>query len=256
MNLKKLAAAAALVCTAPAFAAINTLDGDAELFAMVWDENFATYALDLGVSINDLVSLNGQLSFAVAGANWSAFVEADGNLGDYEEFQGTRWAILAVDNSDQFSFVESFPGDVNVFMTSQGGPLPIITNQGVEVMINVATTWGAEFDQRGGDLSFAANTDATVLVGDVAHYTETTQPLRIGNAFGSTVALHGCTYSGFRDGTQDALCTAMTNGLSQAVTVGFDGQAFTVTAVPEPGTYAMLLAGLGAVGFMARRRRV
>ena len=29
----------------------------------------------------------------------------------------------------------------------------------------------------------------------------------------------------------------------------------SVTAVPEPGTYAMLLAGLGVVGTMARRRR-
>ncbi|MEG1118645.1 MAG: FxDxF family PEP-CTERM protein, partial [Janthinobacterium sp.] len=28
-----------------------------------------------------------------------------------------------------------------------------------------------------------------------------------------------------------------------------------VSAVPEPETYAMLLAGLGLVGFMARRRK-
>jgi hypothetical protein len=31
--------------------------------------------------------------------------------------------------------------------------------------------------------------------------------------------------------------------------------AFTVTAVPEPESYAMLLAGLGLLGVAARRRR-
>jgi hypothetical protein len=29
----------------------------------------------------------------------------------------------------------------------------------------------------------------------------------------------------------------------------------TVTLVPEPSTYALLLAGLGVVGFLARGRR-
>lgn len=35
----------------------------------------------------------------------------------------------------------------------------------------------------------------------------------------------------------------------------FETANYSVTPVPEPQTYALLLAGLGAVGFVARRRR-
>lgn len=35
----------------------------------------------------------------------------------------------------------------------------------------------------------------------------------------------------------------------------FESANFSVTPVPEPETYALLLAGLGVVGFMARRRK-
>ena len=41
-----------------------------------------------------------------------------------------------------------------------------------------------------------------------------------------------------------------------AVHDGDVGPAFSaISAIPEPETYAMLLAGLGLVGFMARRRK-
>ncbi|MDP4299075.1 PEP-CTERM sorting domain-containing protein [Leptothrix discophora] len=45
------------------------------------------------------------------------------------------------------------------------------------------------------------------------------------------------------------------SGLANSGTLRIDDFSATVTAVPEPETYAMMLAGLGAIGFLSRRRK-
>ena len=44
-------------------------------------------------------------------------------------------------------------------------------------------------------------------------------------------------------------------GLATGATGGFYAGGMIATTVPEPETYALMLAGLGAIGFMASRRK-
>ena len=62
--------------------------------------------------------------------------------------------------------------------------------------------------------------------------------------------------AGQNGGTIAALSAAGTHGAFVAANDSLEiGSPGTIAAVPEPETYAMLLAGLGLMGFMARRRR-
>ncbi|MBT9491453.1 MAG: PEP-CTERM sorting domain-containing protein [Paucibacter sp.] len=58
--------------------------------------------------------------------------------------------------------------------------------------------------------------------------------------------------SGYLESTASTPFVLTLNGA--ALPKGNYSGELTVTAVPEPSTYALLLAGLGAVGFVARRR--
>lgn len=56
--------------------------------------------------------------------------------------------------------------------------------------------------------------------------------------------------------TSSALHHIVVTGIPKAPTQGFVGSVtFNVTPVPEPETYAMLFAGLGLLGVVARRRK-
>ncbi|MDR2208452.1 MAG: FxDxF family PEP-CTERM protein [Azoarcus sp.] len=59
----------------------------------------------------------------------------------------------------------------------------------------------------------------------------------------------------FNPGVSDY--TLVITGFAAGISLlGTSEYTFTMTAVPEPGTYAMLLAGLGIVGMVSRRRMV
>lgn len=261
MTLKKIAAAALVAATVPAFAGIETIspNGEAELFGIVWDEAVGTYAIDFGITLAQLQNAPAGTSVlgSVDPSLWSQYTLLDTNLNDYQPFEGTRWGIVAVADIQGFA---GAPGTQEYYTTLKGDVLPTTLSDGsLEQTINAMGTGGYALTLgfSGMTLNPANHLSAVAAVGSPAHFIESGYGggfgVFAGNAIGTTARLNVCTYGGFFDSTALASCAGYSNAAG-AVSVGFNGQQFSVTAVPEPGTYAMLFAGLAAVGFMVRRR--
>lgn len=135
-------------------------------------------------------------------------------------------------------------------------------------VVGGATAWGSTtstaLDQV---LSFVASAPGTWL-----HNADTSAAVQsavweVLNETGSSYDFTTGSFKASSSGTTQTALTALNNSLwgslaTQAITVhadklfSKDHQDFLViTAVPEPETYAMLLAGLGIVGAVGRRRR-
>lgn len=243
MKFKTIALAALAAVAAPSFATVQTAGnlGEAE-YVFIATNSAGSYAQDLGVSADAIKALAGGTSFtqAVAGVEWNKFLAFGGT--------NTQWAIIAVQPLD----VGFNPGEVNAWTT-------VNVNQALGTIQNVQSNDGT-------------NNLAVHFIDIDSLSTPKVDNNRKASAFGTlTYSDNGITsFNGFFNarnavGTKADMVYLTPSDdagdhLAQftvlRTTAEFDGSTVTLTAaVPEPSTYAMLVAGLAAVGFVARRRK-
>lgn len=109
------------------------------------------------------------------------------------------------------------------------------------------------------DFGTAYTGDANVLVGMRSGiYTITLDQFDLYDLTLSSTVASGITGSGISDFTFTTIANhsyeLIIGGVKDKSGASYAGN-FSVSAVPEPETYAMLLAGLGLIGFSARRRK-
>jgi len=278
--ISKTLVAAAVALSAPAFAAIApTTTGDGELFVVIFNPTVeASLTLDLGVTINNfraaydfntaatidtktwtLDGNNAEVKKFVAKAGatsgWNWYVQAGDSVGSTSTFGGRGLLttlsaahpvskILETTNGSYnsiFAPVNSFlastllVGDADMTDAgtakngySYGDP----SNGAYALSSGFAGTDGAGFAKFTNDNSFAVKSEVFYVTRNAASNLATVKIDQFDNKYGNSTF---------------ALATA---GADYTLTFA------TATApIPEPGTYALLLAGLAMVGMLARRRQ-
>lgn len=242
MKLKTLALAALVAIAAPSFAAVQVAGniGDAE-YVFIATNSAGSYFQDLGVTTATIDANFGHtFSQAVAGTQWDKFLAFGGT--------NTQWAVIAAQPiGDGFN-----PGEINAWTTRNvNQALGTVQNsQSNDATSNLAVAF-IKADNASSPKT--ANNRLASAVGTSTYFTNALTGFNgyfnARNAVGATAQMVYLTPS---NEVSDAasqfevlLSTAKFNGTTVAIT----------TAVPEPSSYAMLFAGLAAVGFVARRRK-
>ena len=248
-SLKSIAAAVVMAASASAsFAAIdNGAGGNGGLFFSAWDAN-GSYSRSLNISIDSF-----QAAIAAAGSfdqTWASDAAFTGFMSTADT-ASLKWNIVAFDTSGAQRIVETY------------STLPAVAVK--DTIVRASTTGGQQF----------VNAVNSVLVGDSAVVGAASSAWAGKSTFNDTFGLMNFSNAGSvannsyasglgvlridskATGQLLSINTPYVDGTAVNAWVAADGLhiAAAVAAVPEPESYAMFLAGLGMLGFMARRNK-
>ena len=251
-SLKTLAAAVVMAAAATgANAAIdNGAGGNGDLFFNIWDAS-GSYTRDLGYSIDSF-----QAALSVGGnidLSWAADATFSSFLAGVSDVNALKWNIVAVDTKAAYRLLETY--------TTLPSPLKKndVTRTAANNSQDFAKAVNAEIGQAE---SVAVGSSSAAWAGKDSFKDNAAGYLGFSNA--GTVANNS-----YDNGLGFMRIGAAATGIAVSVYTPYvDGQnvkayldgsdlhlSAAVAAVPEPESYAMLLAGLGMIGFMARRNK-
>ena len=257
-KLNALVAAALLAAAGSANAAISTsASGNGELFLAVYDTTAGySFVGDMGIAMDSFDANLGQSFSLNSWSQWGSFQAAVGGNLDNAVF-----TVLATDSSGTAAGNDRMWVTTNTAISAadigatKSNQLGSATNKADAVLGKLNTN----SDVVGGDMNVVANGSAYSAAGSTTYWFD-----NIGTSLqnnlpfsvmvdANEVANFGLVATG---GTQFSLTPiAYTEAAGQWSFQG-GNLNYAVAAVPEADTYAMLLAGLGLVGFMARRRQM
>ncbi|MDP3818118.1 MAG: PEP-CTERM sorting domain-containing protein [Methylotenera sp.] len=276
-KLKTLVAAVALSTVATSANALLSLnEGNSEFAFSAWDADAGvgyTYDLNWDKFLNDMVGIdqlanaagnatllaNAKVASSMIGTGGVIFDDVLTGLPFGANVASVQWNLTAVDNSGRTRM-----------LTTQGdtyAPFASTSNQAKSAV----TTFGLyTSDSNSFLVTPDDDTYALTVQTDGAAYAGVAGNAWSNNTSDTTNVLGGQSFMYLL--AQSTQLSSNLPALQQQL-FGFDGStivaktylqggqwrlniaAVPVTAVPEPESYAMLLAGLGLMGFIARRRR-